>query len=200
MFRESMRSHGLEAFISQEPEKIPQPQIEILIQSSLGHINLRGKFGDSPFLAKVEDLLGQNIPLEPNTASINKHRIFWLGPDEWLILTPVNATATLVENLQHTLATMHASVNDISGGQIALRLTGSTVRDIFAKGCTLDFHPRVFGEGMCAQSGLAKTNVLIGMVHAPHSFDVIVRRSFSDYLLRWLKEAAAEYTTEWTEK
>ena len=200
MFKESMRKHGLETFIGRQPKKISQPQVEILIQSNLGHINLRGKIENSPFLKKVEDLLGQKIPIESNTSSINKHRIYWLSPNEWLILTSVNATANLVENLQHMLATTHASVNDISGGQVALRITGSPVRDMLAKGCPVDFHPKVFNEGMCTQSALARTNVLIGMVQAPHTFDVIVRRSFSDYLLHWLKEAAAEYTTEWMEK
>jgi sarcosine oxidase subunit gamma len=59
-----------------------------------------------------------------------------------------------------------------------------------AKGCTLDFHPRVFRPGTCAQSGLAKANVLIRLGDDPDSFDVVVRRSFADYLLRWLRHAA----------
>ena len=75
----------------------------------------------------------------------------------------------------------------------------SYVHDVLAKGCTLDLHPSVFGQGICAQSNLAKANVLISMGHEPHAFDLIVRRSFSDYLLRWLKVATAEYTTEWSE-
>jgi sarcosine oxidase subunit gamma len=44
----------------------------------------------------------------------------------------------------------------VSGGQTTLHLHGSHVRDVLAKGCPIDFHPRVFGIGQCAQSHLGK--------------------------------------------
>jgi sarcosine oxidase subunit gamma len=61
---------------------------------------------------------------------------------------------------------------------------------VFAKGCTLDFHPRAFSNGMCAQSGLARANVLFALPESDDEFLVVVRRSFADYLLCWLHDAA----------
>ena len=199
MFKESNRSHGLESFIAPESEQNSQAQIKVSIQSNVAHINLRGKIKHRPFLEHMETVLDQKLPVKPNTTNFENHSIYWLGPDEWLILCPLSEAKNLVRKLQGSRGSMHAAVNDVSGGQIALRLDGNHVRDVLAKGCTLDLHPSVFGKGMCAQSNLAKANVLISMGHEPHTFDLIVRRSFSDYLLHWLKVAAAEYTTEWSE-
>ena len=80
-----------------------------------------------------------------------------------------------------------------------LNLSGSRVRDLLAKGCTLDLHPRAFAPGQCAQTNLAKTSVLSARVLPRtnnsdlQSFDVVVRRSFADYLARWLVDSAREY-------
>lgn len=91
---------------------------------------------------------------------------------------------------------MHAGINDISGGNIGMHLSGENIRDVFAKGCTLDFHPQVFKVGDCAQSGLAKANVVFGLIEEGATFELIVRRSFADYLLQWLRQAGREYEVE----
>lgn len=187
------RRHGLERFLHYTPQDdATDASVDIQIQSGLGHLNLRGSVQDQRFVRAVEDVLGQKLPTMANTSIIDAHRVYWLGPDEWLILT---GEQTLAQELQKYLAGLHAAVNDLSGGQIALRVAGPHFRDILAKGCTLDFHPRVFTNGMCAQSGLAKASVLIGLLDEPDVFDIVVRRSFSDYLIRWLQHAAAEFGT-----
>ena len=40
---------------------------------------------------------------------------------------------------------------------------------------------------------LAKAPILIRQVDATPSFEIIVRRSFADYLWLWLEDAASEY-------
>jgi sarcosine oxidase subunit gamma len=140
----------------------------------------------------VEKVLGQALPIEPNTVSSGRHQVFWLGPDEWLVVTPAGGAAELAGRLQQASSGSHASVNDISGGQVALVLEGPKSRDLLAKGCTLDLHPDVFSVGDCAQSGLAKAGVLLALVDDKPSFMIVVRRSFSDYLCRWLAHAGSD--------
>lgn len=192
---ERMR-HGLEPFLdSASARDATGAGITIQIQSGLAHVNLRGDAQDSRFVAAVEKLLGQQLPTAPNTSGVGDHRVYWLGPDEWLIVTEVEG---LAGTLQETLAGIDAAVNDVSGGQLALRVSGPNVADVFAKGCTLDLHPKVFTAGMCAQSGLAKATVLIGLIEQDDQesvFDIVVRRSFSDYLVRWLEHAGREFDT-----
>ena len=80
----------------------------------------------------------------------------------------------------------------MSGGQAVVNITGAHSRDLLAKGCGLDLHPRAFGPGRCAKTILAKAGVIIRQVDDSPSFDVIVRRSVADYLARWLEDAAQE--------
>ena len=77
-----------------------------------------------------------------------------------------------------------------------MNLRGPNSREVLAKGCTLDLHPRVFGPGQCAQSNVAMTAAVIRPLidkEGTASFDLIVRRSFADYLARWLEDASREY-------
>lgn len=159
-----------------------------LRQPGLGHINLRGNAGDRPFVDGVAVALGQRLPVESNTLTQSEHRIYWLGPDEWHIVTETDQVATLVAQLEDTLAGQHIAINDLSGGEVALHLRGRNVPAMLSRGCTLDLHPSVFGVGDCAQTGLARANILLGHIDAAPLYEIIVRRSFSEYLLRWLRQ------------
>jgi sarcosine oxidase, subunit gamma len=160
----------------------------------LGHINLRGDAGDPRFIASVASVIGTVVPISPNTASRgHDHVVYWLGPNEWLIVTTDAREAAIARDLRQALANCFAAVTEVSGGQTVISLRGNSVRDMLAKGCPLDLHARVFGVDRCAQSHLAKAPILIRQVDAAPSFEVIVRRSFADYLWLWLEDAAAEY-------
>ena len=84
-----------------------------------------------------------------------------------------------------------ATVTDVSAQRTTLRLTGSRARDLLAKGCSLDLHPRVFGSG-CAQTMLARSQVVL-VARADGGFRVLVRSTFALYLAEWLLDAASEY-------
>ena len=164
--------------------------IELLDDTA--HINLRGNPENAGFLGAVESVLGQSLPVKPNTMSAGDHRLYWLGPDEWMLATQQHSAPGLVEQLDNALAGEHAAVNDVSGGTVALRISGERVRDLLAKGCTLDLHPSVFMVGDCAQSGLAKAGVLLGLIDNRPTFELVVRSSFSDYVIRWLRNAGSD--------
>ena len=186
MIDPTLRRHGLEPVGAGAAGK----GVEVRVQAALGFLNLRGNTGDRRFGDTVAGVLGQPLPLEPNTTTAGEHRIYWLGPDEWLIVIDAAKARALTADLHETLNRVRHAVNNVSGGNVALRIAGPQARDVLATGCTLDFHPRVFGENCCAQSTLAKAGVLIGLVEPPEDFEIIVRRSFADYLLRWLLHAS----------
>ena len=188
------RRHGLESFLASLPQDAGSAAgVTIQLLPELGHINLRGDPKNAEFVAAANAALGQELPVSANTMTSGDYRIFWLGPDEWLIVTLAADTLGLLRRLRESSSRQHASVTDVSGGQIALRLAGPGVRDVLAKGCTLDFHPDKFIVGACAQSGLAKANVLIGLVDDQAAYEIVVRRSFAEYLVHWLRHAAREY-------
>ncbi len=160
----------------------------------LGHLNLRGNSSDPAFMAGVEHALGIGLPVDPNTVSDGDGKqALWLGPDEWLIVTHSDDQAAVADALVEALSGVFSSVTDVTGGQTIITLSGERAREVLAKGCALDLHPRAFSEGRCAQTLVAGANVTLLRAGPEPSFDLIVRRSFAEYLALWLHDAALEY-------
>lgn len=160
----------------------------------LGYINLRGDIEDSAFVNTVREITDLDLPDEPNTFVIgDRCSAIWLGPNEWYVVTPAGEESGFMERLEAALAGKHFAVNDLSSGLTTVNVSGLDARALLQKGCTLDLHPRAFGEGQCAQTLLGKTGVLILYRGDEPSFDLVVRRSFADYLFLWVEDAAREF-------
>lgn len=158
----------------------------------LTHINLRGDPGDAGFLAAVESVLGAGLPLQANTfCQAGERRLYWLGPDEWLMVAPSADEEALAGRLRAALSGRHFAVTEIGHGQTIVVMDGPGARRVLAQGCPLDLHPRSFGPGRCAQSHLVKAGILIAQVGAER-FELVVRRSFADYLWRWLIDTCGD--------
>ena len=176
------------------PEANAQSGVQISERPFLGHVNLRGSAGNDAFLKAVEGPLGFSLPLISNTVSHGAGlAALWLGPDEWLIITPSVGESAIGASMDGALGDMHSSSTDQTGGQTIIRISGPSARDLLAKGCTLDLHPTVFGPGRCAQTLVAKAMATIVYVDDAPTFDLVVRRSFADYLRSWIQDAALEY-------
>ena len=161
--------------------------------SDVGYLNIRGDSEDAAFVDAIGTVCGVELPREPNTVSVGTNTMYWLGPNEWLLATPESAAVEIAEKLKKTLKNQHFAVNDLSGGQVTYRLLGDAVAVLLAKGCTLDLHPSVFGPGQCAQSGLAKSAVLLTPLEDGSGYEIVVRRSFADYLWQWLLRAGRDF-------
>jgi sarcosine oxidase, subunit gamma len=84
---------------------------------------------------------------------------------------------------------------DVSAQRIGLRLTGPRVRDVLAKGCSIDLHPLVFRRGSSAQTMLGLAGIIVlALSDAGDDYVVLVRSSFAGYLADWLLDAALEFT------
>ena len=174
-----------------ETRQLNESGILISEHSKLGQVNLRGLATDSLFTTTVKDILDVEIPTEPNTVSSGgKYIVLWLGENEWLVITQEDQQTNLIKQLGNKLNGMSASITDLSSGQIILRMTGPSVRNVLSKGCTLDLHPRSFGVGECAQTLIAEVGVTMRQIDDTPSFELIVRRSLAEYLCTWLIDAA----------
>ncbi len=121
------------------------------------------------------------------------NRIYWLGPDEWLVVTPAGKQAKLLAELQQALDGVFASVVDNSSGFTMLEIKGNNAAALLATDCPLDLLANKFKPGQCAQSRLAKAGMTIAPMREGDGFEVIIRRSFADYLLLWLQHAAIAF-------
>lgn len=168
------------------------PRIEE--KAFLGFLNLRGRPGHTGFVAGVLKVLGAEAPTEPNTViDAGDRRVYWLGPDEWLIVTPAGQQQKIAGQLRAALDGVFSSVVDNSSGLTMIRITGENAAALLATDCPLDLHPREFEPGQCAQTRIAKAGMTIAPIADGSGFEVIIRRSFADYLLRWLQEAAVAF-------
>ena len=160
----------------------------------LGFLNMRGKIENTQFLAATLKVLGCEPPKEANTfVEAGDYRIYWLGPDEWLIVTPRDQQQKLQADLLTALGDCFAAVVDNSSGLTMVEITGDNAAELIATDCPLDLHERAFKQGQCAQTRLAKAGMTISRLKDKDGFELIIRRSFGDYLLTWLQDAAVAF-------
>lgn len=168
-----------------------QPGVTVAEKPDIGAINLRGQPDEAGFMDAVEGALGVAPPTTPNTvAAANDIEVLWLAPTEWLVRCDLDAQKALEEKLETATADQFTAVNDVSGYYTTLTISGRNARELLTRGTPLDVHPRVFGPGKCAQTVFAQASViLIPREAATAYFQMIVRRSFADYVWRWLDSA-----------
>ena len=168
--------------------------IDVQDLGALCHINIRGDIDNPQFADACQQVLGLSLPREANTFVIeNDAQVVWLGPNEWLFVSASHDAATTVEKLRNALQGLFSSVNDVSGGNATLDISGSKARDMLLKGCPIDLHPREFTVGQSAQTLVAKTAVIIWQIDESPVYRLMVRRSFADYLGHWMIDAAGEF-------
>lgn len=169
------------------------PGIVAWERAFLGHINIRGDSDDPRFAAALADVLGVGLPTVPNTTATGPEGVvLWLGPDEWLWITAGEKEAANAASLRAALAGVFSSVTEVGSGQTVIVLQGKGVRELLSKDCPLDLHHPSFHAGVCAQTRLAKSAVVLRPLPGGE-VELVVRRSFADYLWRWLADAATEY-------
>lgn len=157
----------------------------------LGHLNLRGRLTEAGFSGAVAGVLGTALPSAPNTVAVAGETVaYWLGPDEWLVVVPGAQEAEIAAALREALRGIFAAVTEVGSGQTVIVLRGRGARDLLAKECPFDLHAPSFVPGACAQTRLAKAAVLLRPLD-DGAMELVVRRSFADYLWSWLVDAAA---------
>jgi sarcosine oxidase, subunit gamma len=152
--------------------------------------NVRGDNHSPRFRSAVRQVFGVDLPDAPNSVETGAtHIALWLGPDEWLLESIAPRLPSAERSMRARLENELVSVVDVSSGYTVLQLEGARVRTILQKGCPLDLHPRVFGTGRCAQSHFFKAGIILRSVRE-NAYELIVRRSFADYTVRMLLDAA----------
>ena len=168
------------------------PGVEFRDLGSRGCLNLRGDAEDTGFRDAVATTVGVDLPIKPcSWRHAGDARAYWLGPDEWLLTVPEGEQSKLEQRLRDAVPG-RLSVADVSGGLVHVNLSGEDAGRVLQKSSPYDFHPRNFPPGRCVQTVFAKASALVA-ANADGSFDLVIRRSYADYLARWIAEAAAEY-------
>jgi len=158
-------------------------------------LSLRGDPSDAGFCAAVKDVLELKLSTRGYYHCNSESSIYWLGPDEWLLVSKIDAS--VLEARLRKAMSGHISIVDVSGGQTLVNLRGApmAIDSVLKKSCIYDFAgwPNAgSGKGRCAQTTFAKASALVSS-RTDGSFDLIIRRSFADYIALWLLDAGCEF-------
>jgi sarcosine oxidase subunit gamma len=180
--------------ISAIPTSLLQ-QANNLTKVKLSDKSLRGKFilwGNPENVAFTEAILtttGLTLPLQNGEVTeAGAYRAIWANPNRWYLICEQQDEVALAKQLALSNQ-VHMSVTD---GQCCFHLQGQQSLDVLKKGCSLNFGLETFPLGQCLQTRLAITKVFLHR-HDINSFDIYVERSYSEYIWRWLLDAAKEY-------
>jgi len=158
----------------------------------LGHLTLRCNQDNPEQLAAVERVLGVALPLQPLTSTEKgDYSIRWMSPDEWLILVPGLETFDIEGKFRDEMPGHYSLVNS-SGGSTVLELSGDNVVDLLKKCTPVDLHSKQFPVGKVVSTVFAKSTAIIRRT-GEKQFELVIRRSFADYIWLWVQDASREF-------
>jgi len=109
-----------------------------------------------------------------------------------LLLVAEGTQGQVEADLRAALADQHIAITDLSSGQTLVNLSGANIDELMLKSAVYDCHPSNFPVGKVVQTTFAKTGAVMYKC-ADGSFDLVIRRSFSDYFFLWVADASEEY-------
>jgi len=136
----------------------------------------------------ISEALRVDLPTRPKSSAAAAGRTaLWLGPDEWLILA--ESSDDPLADLSGVDA-LHSAV-DVSHRNVAFAVSGADAETTLGAGCPQDLSIEAFPVDACSRSVLGKVEIVLHRT-AADAFRVECWRSFSDYVLGFLGEAARD--------
>jgi sarcosine oxidase subunit gamma len=135
---------------------------------------------------------GVTLPDAPRVESGGGVELVWAGAGRWLALS---RQRDLPAMLARRLAGI-AAVADQSDARALMRVGGPRVREVLAKGCGIDLHPRAFGPGDAAATRIAHMDVHLWQADDAPTFCLAAPRSIAGSFAGWLFASAGEFGYE----
>lgn len=113
------------------------------------------------------------------------------GPGQWLALGAAGdppIEAQIAAALGDT-----ASAFDQSDSRVMLELRGPRVRDVLAKGVSVDLHPTAFAPGHVAATTVSHLAVQLWQTDTAPVYRLLGVRSYFESLWHWLAASSAEF-------
>ncbi|MFZ1813499.1 MAG: sarcosine oxidase subunit gamma [Rhizobiaceae bacterium] len=137
-------------------------------------------------VAAASKAIGVKLPVRPKTSAVAKGVVaMWIGPDEWMLLADGDAMLARLKALGNATC----SAVDVSHRNTAIVVSGSKAGLALASGCPQDLSLSAFPVGACSRTILGKSEIILYRA-AEDSFHVECWRSFSDYVWKYLVDAA----------
>ena len=162
--------------------------------SLTGKINIRGKSSDKEFMKNIGSALNLVLPIEPNVRIFNNNiSIMWLGPNEWLVITPENEKDGIISLLKSNLNPQKTAITDVSFNRVVLRLEGEKVFTLLSKFLVANLEKILKTNFSVAQTIFIKIPVLFvrnNTDEEPTSLDLHLNRSHTKYVYELLVDGS----------
>ena len=162
--------------------------------SLTGKINIRGKSSDKEFMKNIGSALNLVLPIEPNVRIFNNNiSIMWLGPNEWLVITPENEKDGIISLLKSNLNPQKTAITDVSFNRVVLRLEGEKVFTLLSKFLVANLEKILKTNFSVAQTIFLKIPVLFvrnNNDEEPTSLDLHLNRSHTNYVYELLVDGS----------
>ncbi|MEO5766158.1 MAG: sarcosine oxidase subunit gamma family protein [Casimicrobiaceae bacterium] len=160
--------------------------------------NVQGDPARDAFVAEAQRRFGVALPRAANTTARGADwTALWLGPRSWLLVArgedAAAAPPTALAACRDALCAGGGALFDVSASRVAWTLAGPHAAAVLSKHCPLDFHPRAFPAGGCAQSVLGHIGLLVERPGPQPAFIAMTARSFARDAWGMLCESAAQY-------
>jgi len=157
---------------------------KLLFQASGNHETIQ---------SAVSRVIGQDLPVEPNTSTTSIYTALWMKPGKWMILSEPEETPHIRQKLESALTDINFMISDVSDSRTGIEVSGVHARDLLSRVCALDLDARSFAPGQCAQSLLVRVPLLLHQLDDRPTFHLYVDRSVARYAWDWLSDAANEF-------
>ena len=168
--------------------------ISIEETSLSGKINIRGKSSDKEFMKNIGSVLNLVLPIESNVRIYNNNiSIMWLGPDEWLVITPENEKDKIISLFESKLNPEKTAITDVSFNRTVLRLEGKQVFTLLSKFLVANLEKILETNFSVAQTIFLKIPVLFIKNNTDKevtSLDLHLNRSHAKYVYELLVDGS----------
>jgi sarcosine oxidase subunit gamma len=148
--------------------------------------------GEALVPEEVNVVLGAAWPDKTGTVVTGRAEVICVGPTDWLLLAGDPDATSWLERINAAFQGSTFRATDVSQALTRIQIGGPEVRDLLAKGCSLDLHPPLFPPGHAARTRFAGMPVVVCCT-GTSAFELIVTRSYTNYLLSWLADAELEF-------
>lgn len=118
---------------------------------------------------------------------------FCLGPDEWLLISPIEMREERRKGFQEAAKTIPFSFVDISHRNVGVSIAGALAARVLNTGCPLDLSLERFPVGKATRTVFERAQIVL-FREAEQTFYVELWRSFAPYFLGLIEKAAAEWS------
>ena len=161
--------------------------VKLAVLAPAHRIALRAPAGSVATLSKA---LGLTLPTKPKSSVVKGSRTaLWLGPDEWLVID--DGAKDPLDDCAGVEA-LHSAVG-ISHRNVGISVAGPGAANTINAGCPQDLSLAALPVGACSRTILGKVEIVV-LRTGEDAFRVECWRSFSDYVLTFLTDAARDAT------